>query len=188
MIEKQIDRIEVTGVGTVEVRVVTRTVENGRTISETYHRHVVCPGDDYSAEDAKVRDVCAAAHTPAVIAAYRALTASPPVDWFAVKAAEVKREAQRRIFAKYPQWKQTNMSARFDELRATEDGKYRDAAGVLQPARALTAAEISEIASFSAAWSWVKSVRAASNAIEADILASATPDSFDVAGDARWPA
>jgi len=38
----------------------------------------VAPGDDYSAEEAKVQAVCAAVHTPEVIEAYKA--AQAPVD------------------------------------------------------------------------------------------------------------
>jgi len=41
-------------------------------ISSVFHRHVIYPGDDYSAEDAKVQAICAAVHTAEVIAAYQA--------------------------------------------------------------------------------------------------------------------
>jgi hypothetical protein len=47
-------------------------VEDGNVISSSYHRHVVAPGDDYSAEDAEVQAVCAAVHTPEIVAAYQA--------------------------------------------------------------------------------------------------------------------
>ena len=50
-------------------------------ISGTFHRHVIAPGDDYSAEDDRVKAVCAAVHTPEVIAAYQAmLQAQKPVE------------------------------------------------------------------------------------------------------------
>lgn len=110
-----------------------------------------------------------------------------PLDNKNIKIRETKSEAQRRIFARYPQTKQANMSARFNELNAIESGRYRDAIGVLQPARALTASEIAEIASCSAAWIWIKQVRAASDLIEADIQASADPANFDVINSPRWP-
>jgi hypothetical protein len=73
-LEKQtiVDQIEVTESGYVQVRTCTRIMENGAQISGTFHRHVVAPGDDYSAEDAKVQAICAAVHTPEVIAAYQA--------------------------------------------------------------------------------------------------------------------
>ena len=73
-LEKQIvvDLIEAVENGTVQVRTCTRIMEDGKEISSTFHRHVVAPGADYSAEDAKVQVICAAVHTPEVIAAYQA--------------------------------------------------------------------------------------------------------------------
>jgi hypothetical protein len=47
-------------------------MEDGKQISSAFQRHVVIPGDDYSAEDAKVQAICAAVHTADVIAAYQA--------------------------------------------------------------------------------------------------------------------
>jgi hypothetical protein len=67
-----VDRIEVVESGVVQVRVCTRIMENGKQISGTFHRHVVAPGDDYSAEDARVKAICKATHTAAVVAAYKA--------------------------------------------------------------------------------------------------------------------
>jgi hypothetical protein len=73
MLEKQIvvDLIEAVENGCVQVRTCTRIMEDGKQISGTFHRHVVAPGDDYSAEDAKVQAICAAVHTPEVIEAYK---------------------------------------------------------------------------------------------------------------------
>jgi phytoene dehydrogenase-like protein len=73
-LEKQIevDQIEVTQNGSVQVRTATKTIENDTVISSLFHRHVVAPGDDYSAEDASVQAVCAATHTAGVVAAYAA--------------------------------------------------------------------------------------------------------------------
>ena len=67
-----VDLIEVVENGSVQVRTKTAIIEDGKQISGTFHRHVVAPGADYSAEDAKVQAICAAAHTPEVIAAYQA--------------------------------------------------------------------------------------------------------------------
>jgi hypothetical protein len=71
-LEKKIvvDLIEVTENGCVQVRVKTAILEDGEQISGTFHRHVVAPGDDYSAEDARVQAICAATHTADVVAAY----------------------------------------------------------------------------------------------------------------------
>ena len=74
MLEKQIvvDLIEAVENGVVQVRTCTRIIEDGKQLSSTFHRHVVAPGDDYSAEDAKVQAICAAVHTADVVAAYQA--------------------------------------------------------------------------------------------------------------------
>ena len=74
--EAVVDKIEVTESGHVQVRTATRIVEDGNVISQSYHRHVICPGDDYSAEEPKVQAVCAAVHTQEVIDAYAAHQAS----------------------------------------------------------------------------------------------------------------
>ena len=73
-LEKQtvVDLIETIENGCVQVRTCTRIMEDGVQISGTFHRHVVAPGDNYSAEDAKVQAICAAVHTAEVIAAYQA--------------------------------------------------------------------------------------------------------------------
>ena len=65
------DLIEVTENGVVQVRTKTAIKEDGVEISSKFHRHVVAPGDDYSAENAKVQAICAAMHTPEVIADYQ---------------------------------------------------------------------------------------------------------------------
>ena len=74
MLEKVIivDRIEVVENGCIQVRTKTAIKENGIEISSKFHRHVVVPGADYSAENSKVQAICAAVHTPEVIADYQA--------------------------------------------------------------------------------------------------------------------
>jgi len=67
-----VDLIEVIENGSIQVRTKTAIMEDGKQISGTFHRHVVAPGDDYSAEDARVKAICAAMHTAKVIAAYKA--------------------------------------------------------------------------------------------------------------------
>ena len=81
MLEKVtvVDRIEVVESGVVQVRVCTRIMEDGKQISGTFHRHVVAPGDDYSNEDARVKAICAATHTAAVVTAYKAAQAAQGV-------------------------------------------------------------------------------------------------------------
>jgi hypothetical protein len=72
-----VDRIEVVENGSIQVRTKTAIKEDGVEISSKFHRHVVVPGADYSAEDTKVKAICAAVHTPEVIAAYEASIAQP---------------------------------------------------------------------------------------------------------------
>ena len=67
-----VDLIEAIENGCVQVRTKTAILEDGVEISSKFHRHVVAPGADYSKEDAKVQAICAAIHTPEVIAAYEA--------------------------------------------------------------------------------------------------------------------
>ena len=78
MLEKQItvDLVEVVENGCVQVRTKTAIMEDGKQISGTFHRHVVAPGDDYSKQDARVKAICAATHTAAVVAAYKAAQAA----------------------------------------------------------------------------------------------------------------
>ena len=79
MLEKivSVDVIEVTENGSIQVRTKTAIMEDGKQISSTFHRHVVAPGDDYSKQDARVKAICAATHTAAVVAAYKAAAAKP---------------------------------------------------------------------------------------------------------------
>ncbi len=71
-----VDLCEVVENGTIQVRTATRIVEDGKVLSQSFHRHCVTPGQDYSQEDAKVQALCAAVHTPACIAAYQASVAA----------------------------------------------------------------------------------------------------------------
>ena len=74
MYEKQtiIDRIEVLQDQTVAVRYLVTITEDSKPFAEQVKGNYFKPGDDYSAEDAKVQTICAAVHTPEVIAAYQA--------------------------------------------------------------------------------------------------------------------
>jgi len=74
-----VDLIEVIENGSVQVRTKTAIMEDGKQISGSFHRHVVVPGADYSAEDAKVQAICSAMHTAGVIASYEATIAAQGV-------------------------------------------------------------------------------------------------------------
>ena len=81
-LEKKVvtDLIEVVENGCVQVRTKTAILEDGVEISSKFHRHVVAPGQDYSAEDAKVQAICKATHTPEVVAAYEASQVKPELS------------------------------------------------------------------------------------------------------------
>ena len=81
MLEKVqiVDRIEVVENGCVQVRTKTAIMEDGKQISGNFHRHAIAPGDDYSKQDARVRDICKATHTAAVVSAYQAAQAAQGV-------------------------------------------------------------------------------------------------------------
>ena len=66
------DKIEVVENGIVQVRTANIVLKDGVELAQNLHRHVVVPGQDYSAEDAKVQAICAAVHTQEVIDAYLA--------------------------------------------------------------------------------------------------------------------
>ena len=75
------DKIEVLELGPVQVRTATIIEEDGVELTRSFHRHVVVPSDkssgsweatDISGEDQRVQDICNAAWTPEVKAAYQA--------------------------------------------------------------------------------------------------------------------
>jgi len=74
MLAKQtvIDRIEILQDQTVAVRYLITITEDGLLLTDQVKGNYIRPGDDYSAEDAKVQAICATVHTPEVIATYQA--------------------------------------------------------------------------------------------------------------------
>lgn len=73
-LEKQIaiDKIEIIESNHIQVRQITRIVEDGAELSASYHRWSLAPGDDLTGQDPKVAAIAAAVWTPEVIAAYQA--------------------------------------------------------------------------------------------------------------------
>ena len=77
-----VDKIEVLELGHIQVRTVTKILEDGVQLSSSFHRHVVEPstksGDplawgetDISGEDARVQAIATATWTSAVKTAYQ---------------------------------------------------------------------------------------------------------------------
>lgn len=74
MLEKisSVDLIEIIENGAVQIRTKTAVLEDGKEISATYHRHVILPGDNYSNESDRVKNVCALIHTSDVVQQFEA--------------------------------------------------------------------------------------------------------------------
>jgi hypothetical protein len=95
----------------------------------------------------------------------------------AAAVAAVKAEARARILARFPEWKQANMTARGVELSHALH------------TRTWTAEEQGEVAVLQSDWDWIKAVRAHSDALEAalDPADAAALEAFDAAAADGWP-
>ena len=71
-----IDQITVTENGIVLYREATRIMEDGKQLSQTYHRTSLTPGQDLTGIPANVVAICNVAWTPEVVAAYQAQVAA----------------------------------------------------------------------------------------------------------------
>ena len=70
---KEVDQIEVVGqFSLLQVRTATVVRRDGKEIARSFHRHVVCPGEDLTGQDPKVVSIANALHTPELIAAFEA--------------------------------------------------------------------------------------------------------------------
>lgn len=58
VVADKIEVVTVDGTTSVQVRTATKVLEDGAVISQSYHRHVIQSGDDYSSEPANVRSIC----------------------------------------------------------------------------------------------------------------------------------
>jgi len=72
MLEKKITFDQsITEDGHIQVRQITRILEDGIEIGKQYHRHVISPGDDYSNEDERTKKIAQVVHTAKVIKDYK---------------------------------------------------------------------------------------------------------------------
>ena len=74
--ETAVDQITVTENGTVLYREATRIMEDGKQLSQTYHRTSLVPEQDLNGIPANVAAICNVTWTPEVIAAYKAQQAA----------------------------------------------------------------------------------------------------------------
>jgi hypothetical protein len=109
------------------------------------------------------------AHDTEVTAIYVAQRAQLKVD--------VKTEANTRIVALYPEWKQINMLAEMSNLHTKGKANWN-------------AADDARDVEVQAVWVEVGLIRTNSNTIEAEIdgLTDAQLDTFDIPGNATWDA
>ena len=70
-----IDRIEVVQNWNIQVRQATVIERDGQFVSRTFHRWVLTPDMDISGQEQKVQDICNAAWTDEVKAAYKTFKA-----------------------------------------------------------------------------------------------------------------
>jgi hypothetical protein len=85
------DKIEIINNGTwscVQVRAATIVKRDGVELAKTFHRHVVMPDADVSAEDADVADICAAVFSSACKTAYAAHLAAQAAEMTPVVEGE----------------------------------------------------------------------------------------------------
>jgi len=70
-----IDQIEIVGNWNIQVRQATIIERDGEFVSRTFHRWVLTPDSDISGQEQKVQDICNAAWTDEVKAAYETFKA-----------------------------------------------------------------------------------------------------------------
>lgn len=70
--ETVVDQITVIENGVVLYREATRIMEDGKQLSQTYHRTSLTPGQDLTGQPANVAAICNVTWTEEVIAAYQA--------------------------------------------------------------------------------------------------------------------
>jgi hypothetical protein len=72
----KIDQIEVVNDWNIQVRQCTTIERDGQFVSNSFHRWVLTPDQDISGQEQKVQDICNAAWTDEVKAAYEAFKAN----------------------------------------------------------------------------------------------------------------
>ena len=70
--ETVVDQITLTENGIVLYREATRIIEDGKVLTQTYHRTSLTPGQDLEGQPANVVAICNVAWTPEVVSAYQA--------------------------------------------------------------------------------------------------------------------
>jgi hypothetical protein len=93
--ETVVDQITVCENGTVLYREATRIMEDGKQLSQTYHRTSLTPAQDLTGQPANVVAICNAAWTNEVIAAWNTEQARIAAEAEARRIAAEEAEAAR---------------------------------------------------------------------------------------------
>lgn len=75
-----VDKIEVLESGKLQIREANIIERDGTEVTRTFHRYILNPGDDVTAEEQRVQDVAATVWTQEVIDAYLASLPVPDPD------------------------------------------------------------------------------------------------------------
>ena len=95
--EKQEYKLEILPNKVIQVRRSDIILKDDVAVANSFHRHVVVPGDDVSAQPAEVQACASALWTPEVVAAYAEANPSEDVEEAEPVAASVaKKSAKRR--------------------------------------------------------------------------------------------
>jgi len=62
---------QITEDGQINVRQITRILEDGKELSKSYHRHVVTPLDNVENEDDRTKLIASAIYTPEFVKMYK---------------------------------------------------------------------------------------------------------------------
>lgn len=76
--ETSIDKIEIaTEHKIVQVRKLIKVVEDGQTLTQSFERYAIVPGQNYENEPEQVREICSLVHTADIIDAYNEYINNP---------------------------------------------------------------------------------------------------------------
>ena len=76
VLEDKIECVDMGGYKVIQVRTATVISRDDVEISRSFHRHIVSPTDDWSAESTEVQAMCNTFHTAEAIAAFEAAQAA----------------------------------------------------------------------------------------------------------------
>jgi len=82
---------QITEDGIINVRTITRVLEDGEELSKSYHRHTVNPKDDTVNEDGITKKIANAIYTPEFVTAYEAKIAIQEAEFKEVEPIEEEK-------------------------------------------------------------------------------------------------